>query len=201
MTSGHIVASAAAAVLVAATTGVVVGITGPTPAYQTAAPAAHVATAKPRQARYALDLTVVASGPGSPKFVANGRSSARIALPANTLITVVLRSYDNGTAPPPAIYGTVQGTVGNVIKLNGKTVRSVALKTIAHTFTVPALGLNVPIPAVTGNAKYITETFQFRTGKAGTFTWQCYAPCGTGSTGWGGPMVTPGEMTGRVAIG
>jgi hypothetical protein len=150
---------------------------------------------------YHLALTVVVKGPGAPKFTANGRSTAHLDLPANTVVSVVLKSYDDGAAPPPATYAKVTGTVGGVMRLGGKAVRSVSVKTIAHTFTVPGIGLNVPIPAVRGKANVVTATFSFKTGKAGTYAWQCYAPCGTGGSGWGGPMVTPGEMMGSVVVG
>jgi hypothetical protein len=205
MIQGRVVATGAVFALAAATVAGVVGIAGAAPSHpatvRTAAHKVHSVKKAKKPVAYHLALVVVANGPGAPKFTANGRSSAHIVLPAHTLVTVTLRNYDNGASPPGAPYAKVTGTVGNFMLLNGKKVSSVPVKTIAHTFTVPGIGLNVPIPAVSGKAKYLTETFQFKTGNAGTYTWQCFAPCGTGPSGWGGPMVTPGEMAGSVKVG
>ena len=199
MVKGRIVASAASLALALGAVAGIVGVAGAAP--HTGAQPVRVERAAARVAKtYKLTLVINVSGP-QPKYVANGGSSADIRLPANTLVSVTLRSYDNGVSVPTAIYGKVSGTVGGTILLAGKAVRAVPLKTIAHTFTIPALGLNVPVPAVKGSAKYVQETFEFKTAKAGTYAWQFYAPCGTGASGWGGPMVTPGQMMGQVTVG
>lgn len=139
--------------------------------------------------------------PGWPKFLANGRSSATIRLPAHALVTVVLRSYDPGASATPAHFALVDGTVGNIVKVDGRAIRGVKPADVAHTFTIIGLDLNAPVPVVPPGKKFITETFQFVTGNPGTYGWQCYAPCGTGSSGWDGPMVTPGWMMGNVVVG
>jgi hypothetical protein len=153
--------------------------------------------------RYTLHLTIVTGTkqkPNWPAFLTNGKSSASIVLPAHALVTVILRSYDNGTATTPAHFAAVDGTVGGVVRVNGKPIKAVPTTQVAHTFTVIGLDLNAPIPAVAGKAKYLTETFQFVTGAPSTWEWQCYAPCGTGKTGWDGPMVTPGYMMGSLVV-
>jgi hypothetical protein len=153
--------------------------------------------------RYTLHLTIVTGTkqePDWPAFLANGKSSARIVLPAHALVTVELRSYDDGAAPTPAHFAAVDGTVGGVVRIGGKAVKGVAPKDVSHTFTVVGLDLNAPVPAVTGKKKFLTETFQFVTGAPGTWEWQCYAPCGTGKTGWDGPMITPGYMMGTLVV-
>ena len=197
--NGRLVSSVAGLTLVAATVGCFFGIAGASPSHR--AVAHPVASHKAKPKAYHLTLAVLVSGPGTPKFTANGRSSALIDLPANATVDVTLRSFDDGPAAPPSVYSRVTGTVGGVMTLNGRKVRSVPVATIAHTFTLPGIGLNIPIPAVKGKAKFVTEAFQFKTGKAGKYAWQCYAPCGTGSAGWGGPMVTAGQMMGEVQVG
>jgi hypothetical protein len=151
-----------------------------------------------------LTLTIVTGAmihrPGWPKYLADGKSSATIRLPAHALVTVVLKSYDTGSSPPPAHFASVDGTVGDVVRVDGKAVKAVPAKDIAHTFTVIGLDLNVPVPVVPKGQKFVTETFQFVTGKAGTYSWQCYAPCGTGNTGWDGAMITPGYMMGNIDV-
>jgi plastocyanin len=116
-------------------------------------------------------------------------------------VVLTITSNDDGTAPLPngSPYTQVQGTVGGTELVDGQAVSSVANQNIAHTFTVPGLGLNLPIPAAPKGGT-VTVQATFKVDKAGTFNWQCEAPCGTGSTGWGGPMATPGYMQGTVTV-
>jgi hypothetical protein len=65
---------------------------------------------------------------------------------------------------------------------------------LSHTFTVAALGINVPIPPLS------VVTVTFKTGKAGTYTWNCLAPCGTGPGSMFGAMMTPGYMVGTLVV-
>lgn len=141
---------------------------------------------------------------GWPEFV----GSSDIQWPAGTTVVLTIYSYDDGAAPltkPLSVYDTVQGTVGNTELVDGKKVGSVPNADVAHTFTVPSVGLNIPIPAApsvkAGQAlqpEVVTATF--RVAKKGTFTWHCYAPCGSGSDGMEGAMATNGEMTGDVTF-
>ena len=118
--------------------------------------------------------------------------------------TVVLRitSYDDGTAPLAGVQtmlDKVSGTVSGTETVNGKTVRSVPNTQIAHTFTIVGLGLNLPIPASpTGGT--VTVVARFVAQRSGSFTWQCYAPCGSGSNAMGGAMSMTGWMEGRVDV-
>ncbi len=118
--------------------------------------------------------------------------------------TVVLRitSYDDGPAPltgAQMAYDTVRGTLGGVEEVDGKAVTHMANTDVAHTFTVPALRLNLPIPAApTGGT--VTVVARFVASRAGSFLWQCYAPCGSGTGSMGGPMATTGWMEGRVQV-
>jgi hypothetical protein len=147
-----------------------------------------------------------------PKFYVAGstglESSANISLPAHRLIELVIISYDTPT-PPPAQYSSVTGTVGGKMYLiNGTSasmstpeswgagVSSVPTDQIAHTFTITSLGINIPV--VGGD----TEIAFLYLNQTGTFTWQCYTPCGFPNVngGWSGAMVTPGWMTGEVSV-
>jgi hypothetical protein len=135
-------------------------------------------------------------------------SSANITLPAHRLIELVIISYDTPT-PPPAQYSTVTGTVGgNMYLINGTSasmatpqswgagVSSVPTNQIAHTFTVTSLGINIPI--VGGDTEIAFLYFN----QTGTFTWQCYTPCGFPNVngGWSGAMVAPGWMVGEITV-
>ncbi len=140
-------------------------------------------------------------------------SSASIVLPANTLIEVTIFNYDDGNASIPMQDQNVTGTTGNQItvvnntnvnasetnngiQVNGSWKTSfVPAGDVAHTFTVSKIGLNVPVPVSS------IVQFSFESGSAGSsYSWQCYADCGTGASGWGQAMNTPGWMTGTISI-
>ena len=70
---------------------------------------------------------------------------------------------------------------------------------IAHTFSIPALGINVPLPkAPEGGVS--TIVFTFKVDKAGTYAWRCFTPCGGDPKGMGGSMATKGWMQGNVIV-
>ena len=87
---------------------------------------------------------------------------------------------------------------GQEINAEQQYVTSVNASNISHTFTVIDSNshriLNIPV----GPSTTINTIIEFTT--AGTFHWQCYVPCGSGSTGWDGAMSTPGWMEGNVIV-
>ena len=138
-------------------------------------------------------------------------------LPANTQINVTVLQYDSGSPLRNQEWGQVTGTTGNVASLNGtsySTYNSYAGTGVGHTFTVPSLGLNVPLVGVNGNLSlcgvapcspkqpHNTITFSFKTpAKTGEYHWQCFVPCGLGYLyGNGGPMSTQGYMGGFLDV-
>ena len=125
--------------------------------------------------------------------------------------------YDSGSPLRNQVWGQVEGTFGNSATLNGSsysTYNANAGNGVGHTFTVPALGIDVPLVAVNSSSTNIcgvapcgtsfdhnTITFSFKTGKAGSFHWQCFVPCGLGWLyGNGGPMSTQGFMGGYLDV-
>lgn len=162
-------------------------------------PAAKTASAPPPERHVQLKLDVILNHPGYqkdwPAYAPNN-----LVVPANSLVTISLHDYDLGDTALPngSPFTTVQGTVGSVAYLNGKAYAALAPDKIAHTFTIPQLHVNVPLP---GDGKESdTISFTFHTGKAGTYTFQCFDPCGTGSTGFEGPMATKGYMMGTLTV-
>lgn len=138
-------------------------------------------------------------------------SSADISLPAHQLIKLTIVCYDDGPADlTGAQYATVAGTQGNVVtEINddnvnssqgasgiqvsgGATVSSVNASDIAHTFTIPQLGINIPVMPSSTVVAYFTID------QSGTFSWFCMTACGSGPDGTQGAMTTPGWMTGSV---
>jgi heme/copper-type cytochrome/quinol oxidase subunit 2 len=164
-----------------------------TPVAHTAAPTRHVQ----------VNLNIVINQPGMqqdwPAYAPN-----RLVVPANSLVTVTIRDYDLGDTPLPhgSPFTTVQGTVDGMATVNGLPYAALAPEKVAHTFTIPQLHINVPLPGdAPKGASYDTVTFTFHTGAAGTYTFQCLDPCGTGSNGFQGPMVTRGYMIGTLSVG
>ncbi len=142
---------------------------------------------------YHFYLTILTGGmtgkPGWPIF-----TPADFTLPPESNVQVSIRNFDSGAAPVTSQWSRVTGTAGDTVEIAGKSVRSIPPQQVSHTFTVPQLHLNVPIPASS------TVTFAFRTPASGTYTWRCEAPCGSGQSGMQGAMRTKGYMMGTMRI-
>jgi len=138
-------------------------------------------------------------------------SAANLALPAHQLIKLVIICYDDGAANLTGPqFATVTGTQNNTVSVvnndnvnssqgasgmqvnGGESVSSLSADGIAHTFTLPQLGINIPLAPSSTTTAYITLN------QTGTFTWFCMTECGSGPTGVSGAMETPGWMTGNV---
>ncbi|MHB8458973.1 MAG: cupredoxin domain-containing protein [Candidatus Limnocylindrales bacterium] len=156
-----------------------------------------------------LDLTIVTGDMiGHTEFPAYVPSS--FTLPANSMVVVTITNFDNATPLPKGAesYAKVSGTVGGTMTStpirsaypNGsagttQTLASLDPATVSHTFTIAALGINVPIPAMS------RTTFTIHTGAPGTYTWRCMDPCGAGATGWGTAMAArTGFMEGTLTV-
>jgi hypothetical protein len=140
--------------------------------------------------------------------------STNLTVPAHALVHVTIYQYDTATGLRNPFFAQVQGTSGNVMRLDGKTTKVIAPGAASHTFAVPELGIFVPLPGVADNAKnqcaaapcplaeaHRTVTFTFRTKGRGRYRWQCFVPCGAGFvTGFGGPMQTFGYMDGYLTV-
>ena len=134
--------------------------------------------------------------PGWPKF-----EPADATLPANAIVNVTVKNYDDGNASIPAGDNKVTGTVNSNMTVDGKTVTSVKTADVAHTITIPTIGLNVPIPVRSSSEKYDTIKFSFKTPSTPQkLDWQCMATCGSGKSGWGGAMATDGWMKGVFTV-
>ena len=149
--------------------------------------------------------------------------STTFEVPANSLITVVIKQYDSASGLYNDFFQKVQGTVGGVAMYNDKPMSQINADDTAHTFTiqsqpdetnpifvsVPLLGVADNAPSnvtINGNA-YPTPNviqFQFRTGPAGhVYIWHCYVPCGNDREspyGFSGPMATTGFMAGTMTV-
>jgi hypothetical protein len=168
--------------------------------------------------------TVGALGPAYEKpdwvsyLVKNGRDkwihSTNLKVPAHALVRVTIHQYDTATGLRNPFFARVQGTVGGVVQIDGKTVDVIDPSLTSHTFAIPQLGVFVPLPGVADNAKnqcaaapctnaqaHRTITFSFRTGARGRYRWQCFVPCAAGFlSGFGGPMQRLGYMDGFLNV-
>ena len=156
-----------------------------------------------------LDLTIVTGDMiNHTEFPAYVPSD--FTLPANSTVVVTITNFDDAT-PLPAnalIYASATGIVGGTFtetpikaaspnRAAGATRTLTALKPadVSHTFTIPALGINVPLAA------FARTTFTIHTGAPGTYAWRCMDPCGTGPTGWGTAMAAKqGFMEGTLTV-
>ena len=138
-------------------------------------------------------------------------------LPAHTRVNVTAYEYDTCDPLRNQLWGHVTGTVGGVMYVNGRRLSVVNSETscsVAHTFTVPQLGINVPFagvdytaknqctqaPCVLSDAHHVI-TFSFVTGGPGEYRWQCFIPCGLATVdGNGHAMTTVGFMTGFLKV-
>jgi hypothetical protein len=135
-------------------------------------------------------------------------------LPAHSLVHVTIYQYDGDSGLRNPFMAKVRGTVGNTMRLNGKTRSVIDPDNASHTFAVPALGLIVPLEGVADDAKnqcefapcslqnaHNTISFTFRTPGPGRYRWQCFVPCAAGFlAGFGGPMQTLGYMDGFLNV-
>ncbi|MDA4135407.1 MAG: hypothetical protein OK449_00230 [Thaumarchaeota archaeon] len=155
-----------------------------------------------------------------PAFFVSGpnglESSANITLPAHRIIEIIIMNFDQGNATfiGPQ-YENVTGTVNDtmtfynndamnatqgpsgIVLQGAQTVSNLAPpreQYLSHTFTVPSIGLNIPIAAES------TEVAYFTTGGPGSYTWLCESLCGSGANGLGGAMSAPGWMTGVLTV-
>jgi hypothetical protein len=135
-------------------------------------------------------------------------------VPAHSLVTITINQYDTATGLRNNFMGQVRGTVGGTATLNGKPYSMINPDDTSHTFSVPELGISVPLPGIDSNAKnqctaapctlaeaHNSITFSFRTAGPGTFRWQCFVPCALATYfGNGGPMQTLGWMDGYIKV-
>jgi hypothetical protein len=137
-------------------------------------------------------------------------------VPAGSTIDVTILGYDGCTPLRNPFWGKVTGTIGQTMDVNGKPVsvlNSWSGCNVGHTFSIPGIGLNVPVasPPLTAtlcgtspctSGPHTVVTFKFHSPRAaGQYFWQCRIPCGGGFLdGFGGPMQNIGFMTGNMEV-
>jgi len=137
-------------------------------------------------------------------------------VPAHTRINVTIYNYDSGSPLRNQQIGLVTGTLSGAMTLNGKTVNVInsnAGNGVGHTFSIPTLGINIPLYGNNSNANLCAAApcttkspnnvikFSFMSPGPGQYPWQCFVPCALGFLyGNGGPMQTIGYMDGFMKV-
>ena len=210
--------------LALAVLGVLIGLY--VAAWATSSPTTIAATTAPASSggdKLTL-MTVAAIGPRysptHPDWVSylvrqNGKwvHSTIFSVPANSVIHVTIYQYDGDTGLRNPFLSQVQGTIGGTETIDGKKVDAIEPEEASHTWVVPQLGIFIPLPGVSEEAKNACEfapcegaahrtiEFSFYSGKKGRYRWQCFVPCAAGFlNGLGGPMQTVGYMDGFLNV-
>jgi hypothetical protein len=144
----------------------------------------------------------------------NWQHKTTYVLPANTVVHVTIFNFDSASALRNNWFGQATGTAGGVITVNGKTTQGIDPDNASHVFSIPQIGLAVPLLGIPDNAKnpcgnapcslsfdHTVTSFTFRTPGKGLYRWQCFVPCAAGYiAGFGGPMQTVGYMDGFIKV-
>ncbi len=158
-------------------------------------------------APYRLDLTIV-TGDMIGKTEYPAYVPSHLVLPAHSTVVVTITNFDDATPLPKGFekYAQASGIDGSITVepidvtnpngARGKAAHVTRLSPadVSHTFTIDALGINVPIAA------HARVSFVIQTGAAGVYTFRCYDPCGAGAVGWGTAMATETYMEGTITI-
>jgi len=124
---------------------------------------------------------------------------ADIHVRAGATVVLTIKEYDD-MVTPVADLSPFLGVMGGTETVNGKPVRSVGNDQLAHTFTIPSLGINAPLPMASEDGPAIVR-FTFRApATPGTYLWLCVTPCGTGPYGISGAMNSNGWMRGHLIV-
>jgi hypothetical protein len=146
--------------------------------------------------------------------------TTNFSVPAGSNVSMTVYGFDGCTPLRNQVWGQVTGVTGNSMTVNGKPVsvlNSWSECSVAHTFAIPTLGINIPVASpmtlaensnlcgtspCTMNNPHTVVRFSFHSPRApGTYFWQCKIPCGLGYLdGNGGPMQTIGYMTGNMTV-
>jgi hypothetical protein len=142
-------------------------------------------------------------------------------VPQHTQINVTIYQYDSGSPLRNQQIGQVTGTLGQFATLNGHPFRVInsyassgfGSNGVGHTFSIPTLGISVPLYGNNANANLCGAApctassphniirFSFMSPGPGSYAWQCFVPCGLAFLyGNGGPMQTVGYMGGFMNV-
>lgn len=168
--------------------------------------------AQPQQAAHVqrinleIRTTEKVGGEEQPRYVPAGATAASLKSWTGNLtvkkgepVVITIVNSDDGSAPLAAGFSQFDNVQGGTETVEGVPVRSVPNEDVAHTFTVLGMNVNAAIPAAP-EGRTDTVVLKFTPTTTGTFPWQCFAPCGTWSNGFGGAMDMRGWMKGSITV-
>lgn len=152
-------------------------------------PAGTPPPAAPTTATTVVHLTIALNATtGWPQY-----SPAHLTVPEGRLVVVI--TDQDAPMAWAACSCRVTGTVGGNETVNHTPFTQVDPGNVAHTFSIPALGLNVLSPGESEVEFTVLLT------APGEFHWLCLAPCGAGDDAYGSPpMGTDGYMSGTLTV-
>jgi len=129
-----------------------------------------------------------------------------LSVPKGAVVHMTIDQQDGATGLRNEYFGLVRGTIDDEMTVNGKVMKAMDPSLAAHTFTIPDLGVSVPLEGVADNAPAgATNVVEFDfvvPDTSGLYRWQCFVPCAAGTLyGNGGPMQTLGYMAGELKVG
>lgn len=145
-----------------------------------------------------IDAEMGAPGTFTGKDHWPAMAPADIHVQAGAVVVVTIKEYDDMVTPLAPLSPFLK-VMGGTETVNGKQVTSVGNDEIAHTFTIPSLGINVPLPMASMDGP-TTIRFTFRAPAPGTYQWLCVTPCGGDPYGIGGAMHADGWMRGHLVV-
>jgi Fe-S cluster assembly iron-binding protein IscA len=132
----------------------------------------------------------------APRLATNttgpGPNNNNITVHAGVSVTFVITSIDtavnqNFTGPASTDFTIYNDTASGQVASHYSKGQSVSSLPVGHTFTIPTLKINIPIPPDT----IVTFTYTFS--NSGVYAYLCEAPCGPG-------MGLTGYMVGYVIV-
>ena len=114
-----------------------------------------------------------------PNATTNGYVDNSIVVPVGIPVKFVITSIDsainlNFTGPVTVPFTIYNDTPSGMVALNYATGQNITRLGVGHTFTVEALGINIPLPPST------IVTFNYTFTQTGSFLYHCTIPCGDG---------------------
>src|SRR5579864_9511126 len=133
--------------------GVAVGLfvtrfLNPTPEQITAASTSATIQGKPVVDFTLTTVGVIGFGP-HPAWVSY-LPTTYLKVPAGAVVHITIDQQDSPSGLRNPYFSLVRGTVNDQMTVNGKVMQALDPSTPAHTFTIPDLGVSVPLEGVAG---------------------------------------------------
>ena len=129
-------------------------------------------------------IALAACGGGSGSGNSSGSSSGSSGQSGPTINYQVLGSEDGDVSANGVKHDTFKTADSTTIQRGQRvTLKFTNTDTMPHSYTMPALGINVAEPGAMKNVAG-AATYTFTADKTGTFRWFCAIPCDSDNQGW-----------------